>query len=349
MIRVEGDVVVDPVPLHVVLVAGGGVTDRVEAGGLGDLRVGPLRQVGQRAGDERLGERLLLGRHAGRAREVDRLGRVERRRGGRVGRRRRRRVVVVDALVGAPVPSAAWPAPWPSRAANGPHSLGAIHTCTIGLPPPALTVPGGAVAVGIGEPGDDRLAVVVELPAQVVVDVPRHQRAAVVDERRVVEVHVLGDEHRRHERPLVAVDLVHERLRLVRVEERVVADVRRVDPVLEAGGGVADGEEAQGRRSSTRRRTAGGRRACWRRAPRPGPAGRPSRPATPEKSIGAVGSHGRGHAVGSAARMVVGGAVVVGVPGRRARIRPSAAVSSWACRRRPRRRCARGCARGWRR
>ena len=71
MVGVEEDVVVDPVPLDEVLVPGGAVADRAEAGGLGDGRVGPLRESLERVGDQVLGERLLLGADTGRARQVD--------------------------------------------------------------------------------------------------------------------------------------------------------------------------------------------------------------------------------------------------------------------------------------
>ena len=196
VVRVERDVVVDPVPLHVVLVAGRGVADRVEAGRLGDRRVGPLRQIGERA--RRRGPRRTPAARASRPPMPDRsTGAVgSNAAGSRAGAVRRGRT----GRCAAPSP-AVWPAPWPSRAANGPHSWAAIQTWTIGLRPPALSVPGAHVAVVVGEPGDDRLAVLVELPAQVLVDVPLHQRPAVVDELRVVERHVLGDEHRRDERP----------------------------------------------------------------------------------------------------------------------------------------------------
>ena len=70
------DVVVDPVPLDVVLVAGGAVADRVEAGGLDGVEVGPLREVANRGRHEVLGERLLLRGHAVDAAEIDRQRRV---------------------------------------------------------------------------------------------------------------------------------------------------------------------------------------------------------------------------------------------------------------------------------
>ena len=77
-VGVEPHVVLDPVPLHVVLdaFAGLGVSDRVEPGGLGDRRVGPLRQANDVDGDEVLGKRLLFGCHPIDARQVDRPGGV---------------------------------------------------------------------------------------------------------------------------------------------------------------------------------------------------------------------------------------------------------------------------------
>ena len=64
VVGVEHDVVVDPVPLDEVLVAGDAVADAAEAGRLGDPVVAPLRQVDQGDRDQVLGGRLLLGRHA---------------------------------------------------------------------------------------------------------------------------------------------------------------------------------------------------------------------------------------------------------------------------------------------
>ena len=100
----------------------------------------------------------------------------------------------------------------------------------------------GAALVGVGD--DLEHGLVVGRPAQVVVDVPLHQRPAVVDECRVVE-RGLGGVHRRHEGAPVAVDLVDERFRLGRVQEGVVADVAEVEVVLVAAGGVADGAEPE--------------------------------------------------------------------------------------------------------
>ena len=76
--------------------------------------------------------------------------------------------------------------------------------------------------------------------------VPLHQRTAPADELGIGERHPAGREHRRDQRPLVTVDLVDERLGLVRIEERVVADVGGVDVVLEPAGGVADRREPEG-------------------------------------------------------------------------------------------------------
>ena len=56
-----------------------------------------------------------------------------------------------------------------------------------------------AVAFGVGHPGDLR-TVVAATPAQVLVDVPLHQPAAVVDELGIVDGPLPDDEHRRHER-----------------------------------------------------------------------------------------------------------------------------------------------------
>jgi len=67
-----------------------------------------------------------------------------------------------------------------------------------------------AVAGIVRDADDLRLPVLVERPAQVLVDVPLHQRTAPVDELGVVDGEVLGDEHRRDERLLVAVDGEHE-------------------------------------------------------------------------------------------------------------------------------------------
>ena len=61
MVGIEGDVVVDRVPLDEVLEAGEPVADAVIAGGLGDLVVRPLRQANDVDGDEVLGSSLLLG------------------------------------------------------------------------------------------------------------------------------------------------------------------------------------------------------------------------------------------------------------------------------------------------
>ena len=54
----------------------------------------------------------------------------------------------------------------------------------------------GAVAVGVGQPDDDRFAGVVQTPAQVLVDVPLHEAAAEIDELRIIDRTVVGDEHR---------------------------------------------------------------------------------------------------------------------------------------------------------
>ena len=106
---------------------------------------------------------------------------------------------------------------------------------------------GRAVAFGVGQPDDDRFAGVVQPPAEVLVDVPLHEPSAEVDELRIVDGLVLGDEHRGHERALVTIDGVHEGLRLRRVEERVVEDVAHVDVVLVPGARVADRPVAERR------------------------------------------------------------------------------------------------------
>ncbi len=111
--------------------------------------------------------------------------------------------------------SATWPALRPSRAANGPHSLGAIHTWTIGVSRPALIEPGGHVPCLVRDADNDFL----ETPAQIPVHVPLHQRTAPVDELGIGERYVAGREHRRDQRSLVTVHLVDERLGLVRIEE----------------------------------------------------------------------------------------------------------------------------------
>ena len=74
---------------------------------------------------------------------------------------------------------------------------------------------------------------------------PLHQRAAVADDRGVVDGDPVGDVHRRHERALVAVDAIDERLRRGGIEELVVADVGVVDVVLVPGRGVPDRLEAE--------------------------------------------------------------------------------------------------------
>ena len=248
-------VVVDPVPLDVVLVAGRTVADRVEAGGLGDGGVGPLREVAERRRHEVLGERLLLGGDAGRARTGRSARSGSNGTGAGAGRcrrtvERRRRPPSASPSwlwpsswahwsVRVPSAAAAWPAPWPSRAANGPHSWGAIHTWTIGLSPPACTVPSGQLPSASVTPATCG-PFVAAAPAEVLVDVPLHQPAAVVDELGVVDRALADDEHRRHERALIAVDPEHQRLRLRRVEDDVVVDQRVVDEVLVAGAGVAD-------------------------------------------------------------------------------------------------------------
>ena len=98
---------------------------------------------------------------------------------------------------------------------------------------------GRAVAVGVGDPGDLR-AVVPSPPAEVLVDVPLHQPAAKVDELGIVDRTLPDDEHRRHQRALVAVDQEHQRFGLGGVEPHVVVDQRVVDVVLIARAGVAD-------------------------------------------------------------------------------------------------------------
>ncbi len=107
----------------------------------------------------------------------------------------------------------------------------------------------GTVAVGVGETDDLRLAVGADAPAQVVVLVPRHQRAGVVGERRVVERAFAGDVHRSGER-LAAVlgDVVDEALRRRRIEHVAVFDQARLDVVLAARPAVADRGVAVGHR-----------------------------------------------------------------------------------------------------
>ena len=204
MIGVEGDVVVDPVPLDVVLVAGRTVTDALESRLLGNRGVRPLRQVAQRRRHEVLRERLLLGTHSWRPGEVDRQLRVERH-----GRRRRARnrgdtvavAVVVGALVGA---CAVGRGGLPGAVAFE----GGERTALVGGDPHvnhrvvAAGVHGAlrAVALGVGYAGD-LWPVLPAAPAQVLVDVPLHQPAAVVDELGIVDRPLADDEHRRHERP----------------------------------------------------------------------------------------------------------------------------------------------------
>ena len=117
--------------------------------------------------------------------------------------------------------------------------------------------------------------------------------------------------------------------------------------------GVADRAEPEGARPSPRRRTAAARRACSATRASARACCSAVTPATPEKSIGAAGSHARGQAAGSTAawscpagspaavvgvvvrpvggRRAVGRALVVGVPGVVASPVPCSAV-------RPRRR-----------
>ena len=99
--------------------------------------------------------------------------------------------------------------------------------------------PGRAVAGVVGDPGDLR-PVVPSPPTQVLVDVPLHQPAAVVDELGIVDRPLADDEHCRHQRSVVSIDAEHERLRLRRVEPHVVVDQRVVDVVLVTGAGIAD-------------------------------------------------------------------------------------------------------------
>ena len=126
-VRVEPDVVVDPVPVHVVLVATVGISDRVEPGRLGDRRVGPLRKADDVDGDLVLSERLLLGRDAVDAGQVDRLGRVVCD-GGRIVHRCS--IVVGDRRRRARRRASGWSSLHPGR--RGPRrgdGLGPRHRC----------------------------------------------------------------------------------------------------------------------------------------------------------------------------------------------------------------------------
>ena len=83
---------------------------------------------------------------------------------------------------------------------------------------------GRTLAGVVGDADDLRLAVLAEAQHRFVVDVPLHERPAPVDELGVVDGEVLGDEHRRDQRPLLAVDGEDERFRPGGVEEVVVDD-----------------------------------------------------------------------------------------------------------------------------
>ena len=119
---------------------------------------------------------------------------------------------------------------------------------------------------------------------------------------------------------------VDERLRPRRVEEGVVADVAEVDVVLEAGVGVADRLVAERAASVVTSVNCGqlGERRAARASARACCSAVTS--ATPEKSIGAVGSHGRGHVTAVGLVAVVGGrrSDVSGV------VVVAAASSAWA-------------------
>ena len=111
-----------------------------------------------------------------------------------------------------------------------------IHTWIIGTGS-NLTSPGPHSPSAFGEPRHPRVRRWRE--AQIPVDVPLGERAAELGhglERRPGFGHV----HRRHQRPLAADDLVHERLRAVGVEHPPVGLVVGVDEVLVAGAPVVD-------------------------------------------------------------------------------------------------------------
>ncbi len=72
--RVEDVVVVDPVPVDHVLLAGQTVTDRLETVGERGVVVRPLRQRLQRGDEQLLGLLRLRGGHPGHARQVDLAG-----------------------------------------------------------------------------------------------------------------------------------------------------------------------------------------------------------------------------------------------------------------------------------
>jgi len=89
VIRVEDATVAERGDVDEVLVAGEPVADRGESVGLGHAVIGEVGQTDQRDRDQVLGARLLRGRHARYATQVDRLVRVVfLRRHHRVGVRR---------------------------------------------------------------------------------------------------------------------------------------------------------------------------------------------------------------------------------------------------------------------
>ena len=214
----------------------------------------------ERVGDEVLGERLLLGADTGRARQVDgERGGVRHgdRRGGGIavvvlaGRdavRSRRSVgaVVVAgrALVGSRRVVGGLAGAVALEGGERPARVGCDPHVDHRVAAAGVHRTGRAVAVGVAHAHHLR-AVGAAGPAQVEVDVPLHQRPAVADDRGVVDGDSVGDVHRRHERALVAVDAIDERLRRGGIEELVVADVRVVDVVLVTGRGVTDRLEAE--------------------------------------------------------------------------------------------------------
>ena len=125
------------------------VADAVVAGGLGRLVVGPLREADDVDRDEVLSGACCSGVTPGTPPRSIGLRRVV----GSGGDRGRRQWWPRDRCAPAPAAwswvehlsvrsssgTAARPAPTPSSAESTPQACGAIHTCTIGLPPPALT------------------------------------------------------------------------------------------------------------------------------------------------------------------------------------------------------------------
>ena len=106
---------------------------------------------------------------------------------------------------------------------------------------------GRALPVGVQHTGHHRTPLGVVAEAQIVVDVPLHQRPGEVGQRRIVDGHSdVGHEHGRHERALRALGLVHERLGGAGVEELAVDDETTIHEVFVAGALVADGHPALG-------------------------------------------------------------------------------------------------------